>query len=419
MLVAVSGNIGSGKTTLAKYLSKHYEFHYIPNRRFEFEFIDEFFSDIEGKFFPAQVSFLLSKAIEIQENHTKRRNMVVDRSLLEDADVFARLWIENRDIEPKIAELYRITYDFIEKAVPAPNLYIVCRCPAEVCAKRIEQRPKRKFEDRYPSNHISMIEKYYTELAFEDDVPRVEIDTVFYDFSKPEILEYVCSQIFEYLESYTNSGQLSLFEEYTGVEKSIPGLSFYNFDFYDTRAAFPKYHRNQDYIYLAAPFTQLAIEKTVLSKDSESEYSLFSSLEDQTYGALPTRYRSQLRKIKRAIEEACGLSVLLPHEEINNWGKTSYPTEYITPKITDGVANATALIAIPGDSIGVHLELGIAIAKGIPIVIFDIKDFPSSFFVKGFQSLSNVLYVQAEAMSKIPSCIVSQTISNFICGTKD
>lgn len=62
MLVAISGNIRSGKTTLTNYLSYYYGFSYIPNRRFEFEFIDDFFDDVEKYFFPAQVSFLLSIA---------------------------------------------------------------------------------------------------------------------------------------------------------------------------------------------------------------------------------------------------------------------------------------------------------------------------------------------------------------------
>lgn len=70
MIIAVSGNVGSGKTTLAKYISEKYCFDYIPQHRLEFDFIDDFFNDIEGKFFPAQVSFLLSKAIELQELYT-------------------------------------------------------------------------------------------------------------------------------------------------------------------------------------------------------------------------------------------------------------------------------------------------------------------------------------------------------------
>ena len=414
MLVAISGNIGSGKTTLANFLSNCYGFSYIPNRRFEFEFIDDFFNDIEKYFFPAQVSFLLSKAIEIQENFANRRNMVVDRSLLEDADVFARLWVENRNIEPRIAELYRITYEFIIRAVPAPDLYIVCRCPAEICLKRVEKRPQRKYEKSYPLNHISKLEEYYAKLTFEDQVPRVEIDTMYYDFSKSGVLEFVCDRIIEHLENHIPNDQLSLFEESVTVEDEIPGLNFYNFDFYDASVVFPNQRKEKGYVYLAAPFSQLATDNNVGTTDTESDYNLFSSFEDNTYGALPSRYRNQLIRIKQSVEKASGLSVMLPHRDINNWGKTYYPTEFITPRITEGVANASAIVAIPGNSLGVHMELGIAIAKGIPVVVFDTKDFPGSFFVKGFRSFPNVIYIQAEAISDIPNLLLSESISTFI-----
>lgn len=209
MLIAVSGNVGSGKTTLAKYLSDRYNFRYVPKRRLEFDFLDDFFHDIEGKFFPAQVSFLISKAIEIQELLSYRYSIVVDRSLLEDIEVFARLWIENRQIDPKIVQLYQHTADFIKTAVPAPDLYLVCRCPADVSLERIAQRPKRSFEEQYPPNHVQMLERYYSELVFEHEIPRVEIDTTYFDFTKPAVLEYLCVQIFDRLE-YHVYDQLSL-----------------------------------------------------------------------------------------------------------------------------------------------------------------------------------------------------------------
>lgn len=58
MLIAVAGNIGSGKTTLAKYISEKHNFFYVPKRRLEFNFIDDFFNDIEGKFFQHKYLFV-------------------------------------------------------------------------------------------------------------------------------------------------------------------------------------------------------------------------------------------------------------------------------------------------------------------------------------------------------------------------
>lgn len=415
MMIAIAGNIGSGKTTLAKYLSDRYDFRYIPQRRLEFNFIDDFFHDIEGKFFPAQVSFLISKAIEIQEFYTNGKNVVVDRSLLEDIKVFARLWIENRKIDRKIVELYSLTADFVKNAVPSPDLYLFCQCPADVSLSRIARRPKRSFEKEYPPNHTSMLEKYYSELTFEVDIPRVEIDTTYYDFTQLHILESICNQIFDRLENRSIHGQLSLFEETRVEPRDIPGLTFYNFDDSNKPITFRRKQRIKEYIYLAAPFTQLATHKETKKPQTDDALGLFAGLqENAAYGTLPSHYRSKLNKIKKALETSCGLPVLLPHKDINDWGRTSYPTEYITPKIAEALKRAAAVVAIPGCSIGVHLELGMAIARGIPIVIFDAEDFPGSFFVKGFVGLSNIKYIRIKSLSGIPTHISSENISSFI-----
>ena len=52
MLIAVSGNIGSGKTTLANYLASQFDLHYVPSpsRRLELNFLDEFFKNVEQNF---------------------------------------------------------------------------------------------------------------------------------------------------------------------------------------------------------------------------------------------------------------------------------------------------------------------------------------------------------------------------------
>ena len=112
------------------------------------------------------------------------------------------------------------------------------------------------------------------------------------------------------------------------------------------------------------------------------------------------------------------MKVHLPHRDINNWGKKNYSTEYLTPKIINHVSKASALVAIPGNSIGVHLELGIAIEKKIPIIIFDTDDFKSSFFVSGFQELPFVKYIKVSSLSEIPKVIVSEKIKSFIVESK-
>lgn len=407
MIIAVSGNIGSGKTTLARYLSTHYDLHYVPCERLEFGFLDAFFEDVEGKFLPAQLSFLISKAIELQKLLSNQENIVLDRSLLEDIAVFARLWIENRNIDEKIVTLYNYTAEFIRNALPEPDLYIFCRCPANVSRQRIANRSPRSFEAQYPPNHIEQLEVYYDALVDTLDVPCVEIDTLQYDFTAEGVLSDLSAKIFERIENGPHFGQLSLFEEVS--KKPIHGLIFHNFHYFNN-SKLPQ-NRAVPYIYLAAPFTQMA---PPVSKELD-EGGLFSGLKvDASYGRLDVTYQNRLKKIEQALVKHCQMPVHLPHRDINNWGKTSYPTEYVTPNLVEAVEKAAAIVAIPGSSIGVHLELGIAISRRIPIVIFDAADFDSSFFVRGFVELPFVKYIQVPTISKIPAYVITENIAEFL-----
>ncbi len=408
MLIAVSGNIGSGKTTLARFLCKKYELRYVPCERLEFGFLDGFFKDIEGTFLPTQLSFLISKAAELQKLLHSQKSIVLDRSLLEDIAVFARLWIENRDIDKKIVELYQYTANFIYQSLPEPDLYIFCRCPAYISRQRIARRPPRDFEAQYPHHHVELLAQYYEELILSLNAPCVEIDTELYDFTIDEVLSNLCSRIFDQFSNGSHFGQVSLFEDSTKLV--TPGLTFHHFD--QSHPQQPPQNRADPYIYLAAPFTQMAPPKELSKTDEEN---LFSGLGDRpSYGRLNTAYQNKLKKIERALAKQCQMPVHLPHRDINNWGKTSYPTEYLTPRLVDAVKNAAAIVAIPGNSIGVHLELGIAIARHIPIVIFESADLTNSFFVRGFQELPSVKYVRVPSLSKIPPYIAEGNLTPFL-----
>ena len=241
MLIAVSGNVGSGKTTLARYIAQNYGFRYVPTKRLEFDFLEDFFKDIEGKFFPAQVSFLLSKAIEIQAN-SKKHNIVVDRSLMEDISVFAKLWIDNNNIDEKTVELYNQTARFITSAIPSPDLYIMCCCPPDICATRIKHRPARKYEALYPPHHIEKLGGYCEGLSLEERVRYVEIDASIFDFTNELVLKSVCESIFNHLEQHDGFEQLSLYDESAesvSLDLSYTrGLVFHNFEEIDYFTSF-------------------------------------------------------------------------------------------------------------------------------------------------------------------------------------
>ena len=414
MLIAVAGNIGSGKTTLAKFIAANYDFSYVPNHRFEFDFIDSFFEDISGMFLPAQLSFLMSKAIEIQQLTEQRKNVVVDRSVIEDIHVFARLWIENKEIDEKIVELYRYTSEFIRQSLPSPDLYIHCVCPAEVSQRRIAGRARRSFEEKYPPGHVQMLEKYYSELEFEEGVPYVRIDTERYDFTKAGTLKAVCAMIFDRFAASSDYGQFSLFDAADPGDSGTEGMTFRGFDTAPT-VRHKRIEEVRKYIYLAAPFTQFATQDSRQSRRENTELSLFFGQNDTAaYGEIPRDYRRKLTNNEKALTRACGVPVLLPHRDINNWGKTTFPAEHLVPEIVKSIEGASAVVAVPGSSIGVHLEVGMAIERRLPIVLFDAADVAKSFFMDGLANLPNVKCIRVPSIDAIPGYIEAGNIAGFL-----
>lgn len=176
-----------------------------------------------------------------------------------------------------------------------------------------------------------------------------------------------------------------------------------------------QHEKKKKYIYLAAPFTQFAPHKKGNPSLTKTVGPLLESLNlEHSYGELNKPYQLTLRKIEKTLEEITALPVHLPHRDINNWGKTMFPSEHITPQIVDAVQNATALCAIPGSSIGVHFEIGLAIAQGIPIVLIETDDLQSSFFIRGFESLPNVLVRKAKKLSKVSDVLQQSDVRNFL-----
>ena len=89
MHIAVTGNIGAGKTTLTKMLAKRYK--WIP----QYEdvdtnpYLDDFYLDMEKWSFNLQIYFLGSRFRQIQEIRTSGKNIIQDRTIYEDAYIFA------------------------------------------------------------------------------------------------------------------------------------------------------------------------------------------------------------------------------------------------------------------------------------------------------------------------------------------
>lgn len=413
MIIAASGNVGSGKTTLAKFLVKNYGFVYVPSNKMYSSFINDFFDNKKEYFLPTQLSFLITKATEIREHYNLRRNIIVDRSLIEDIYIFAKYWMDNIQIENRYKEVYKAVADYLLECTPKPDAYFVSSCSDKISKLRIENRTKRDFESKYPPNHIKTLFELYDSFDFDSESILVEINSDKINYTDDKLMNQCIEYIFNALKEHNEHGdyhQCSFFENETINNFSQNSFPFKNYikikfgsnNFFEIPQKVAK-----KYIYFAAPFTSFAEENKLKYNKEET---LYYYSQDNLYGVIPNAYREFLNSIAKKVTQLTGLSVLLPHRDINNWGKTQYPASYIVENIKATVEKASALIAIPGESIGVHLEIGLAISSKKPIVIFDVDDIKSSFFIDGLSSINGVLVKHCKSLKEITKQIDSEVL---------
>ena len=115
MHIAIAGNIGAGKTTLTKYLAKHYKFNKQLEDVVKNPYLDDFYNQMERWSFNLQIYFLNSRFRQVKEIHEKNKNVIQDRTIYEDANIFAPNLhamglMTNRDFEN-----YRSLFDLMEE----------------------------------------------------------------------------------------------------------------------------------------------------------------------------------------------------------------------------------------------------------------------------------------------------------------
>lgn len=145
--IAVAGNIGAGKSTMVEFLSRSYDIDpfYEPNQ--DNPYLPDFYNNMARWAFHSQVYFLSSKFRLHQAMERAAGTVVLDRTLFEDAEVFARALREMRMIDDRDWATYRQLYVTILRAIRAPDLLIYLRCSIPALRKRIRLRGRAMEQD--------------------------------------------------------------------------------------------------------------------------------------------------------------------------------------------------------------------------------------------------------------------------------
>lgn len=158
--IAIAGNMGSGKSTLVEFLSRTYGIapFYEPND--DNPYLPDFYRDMRRWAFHSQVYFLSNKFRLHQQLDRTPGISILDRTIFEDAEVFATALFEMRRIDKRDWQTYRDFYQSILEAIRPPDLLIFLRCSLRTLRKRIRLRG-RAMEQGVPDGYIKRLERLY------------------------------------------------------------------------------------------------------------------------------------------------------------------------------------------------------------------------------------------------------------------
>ncbi len=203
LFIAVAGNIGTGKTTLTRMLARKYGWQ--PH----FEVVDtnpylaDFYENMERWSFPIQIFFLNSRFKAHQRIIQTNNSSIQDRTIYEDAHIFARNLFESGLMQERDYSTYLNLYEEMCKFLTPPDLMIYLRKSLPRLKQNIQKRViERDYENNIPDKYLSDLNGYYDDFAENYKYGKVlVIDTDNYDFvANADDFEDIGRRIFEELD---------------------------------------------------------------------------------------------------------------------------------------------------------------------------------------------------------------------------
>lgn len=181
-LVLVAGNIGAGKTSLTERIGARLGWQTAFESVADNPYLPDFYADMRQWSFHLQVFFLGHRAQQYLDLANLPQSAILDRSIYEDAYIFARALHHMGNLSERDFLAYRRVFDLLVSYLPAPDLLIYLKCPVEVLVDRIHRRG-RQIETGISADYLALLDSFYEEwLRTFDLCPVLTIRTDDLDF---------------------------------------------------------------------------------------------------------------------------------------------------------------------------------------------------------------------------------------------
>lgn len=158
--IAVAGNMGAGKTSLVEFLSDQYGFDPVYEPYTSNPYLDDFYANMGAWGFHSQLWFLTHKFRLHLDLHDRTRTIVQDRTIYEDAEIFATNLAKSGSMSERDYRTYIDLYQGMRSALQPPDLMIYLRCSVRGIRRRIKKRG-RPSEQAIPLDYLKRLNALY------------------------------------------------------------------------------------------------------------------------------------------------------------------------------------------------------------------------------------------------------------------
>ena len=196
MHIAVAGNIGSGKTTIAELLAKHFKWEAQYEDIDDNPYLNDFYDDMQRWSFNLQIYFLNSRFSNIVQIRHSNKTVIQDRTIYEDAYIFAPNLHSMGLMGTRDFENYFALFNLMSSLIQPPDLLIYLRASIPTLVNQISRRG-RKFENNIRFDYLKRLnERYEAWIETYNLGKLLIIDADNYNFpDKPEDLNVIIDKV--------------------------------------------------------------------------------------------------------------------------------------------------------------------------------------------------------------------------------
>lgn len=158
--ITIAGNIGVGKSTLVKLLTEQTGWEPVFEAVTENPYLEDFYSDMERWSFQSQLFFLSRRLRQHYDLLNSNQSIIQDRSVYEDAEIFARNLYNQGDMSERDWTCYYELYETLSTLLKPPHLVIYLQASVPTLRSRIAQRG-RDYEQNIPDKYLEKLNTLY------------------------------------------------------------------------------------------------------------------------------------------------------------------------------------------------------------------------------------------------------------------